>query len=330
MNSYLLRLMGQPWKERRRRNRKSTPAMGGALLLVPLAFHFSGAAAAPPRVVGQLLNVTGDVKVQRSSEPVRKASLLFPLHEGDVLRVGNDGSAEVVLFQNGARLLLSGPGAARVGPTGVKSASGTAARPLRSLSPLLTKQMNTPARAVSPRFLGVLVRDPGDANLGPRNPSPNGAVRGAPVILRWAGPVEGDTLRLLIIDGENTVHQEELQPNAREYQVPAGVLRPGQYYVWSVTAVNGGGSGAHCRALLRLLSPAEQAALDRLEREAKAARTAETDDPAGTLLLAQAYEQLGLFEDARAAYQEVLRLRPDDPGVQAALKHLGESAASKS
>ena len=36
------------------------------------------------------------------------------------------------------------------------------------------------------------------------------------------------------------------------------------------------------------------------------------------------------FCGIEATYQEVLRLRPDDPGVQAALKRLGEGAESKS
>jgi hypothetical protein len=272
-----------------------------AALLLPFLLLPVMAAAAPPRTVGQLLNVNGSVEVHRSNGPAQKGTLLFQLQAGDVLNVRNGGQAELVLFENGHRFLLDGPSAARVEAGGLKPASGAAPRALKSLSPVLTRQINRPARTISPRFLGVLVRDPGDPTVGPRNPQPNGAVRGAPVVLRWAGPVEGESLHLQISDGERIVHTSELLPTTREYQVPAGVLQPGQYYVWSVTAMTNSVSSARCRALLRLLTPAEQAALDRLEQDVRTARAAAPANPADLLLLAQAYEQLGIFEAARAS-----------------------------
>src|SRR5947207_5393409 len=115
MNNHLPWLTSQPSNVPARRRSNPVPGWRTACLLLPLSLLLSVAAAAPPRIVGQLLNVSGDVEVQRANEPVRKGTLLFQLHQGDVLKVRSGGGAEVVLFQNGARLLLSGPSAARVG-----------------------------------------------------------------------------------------------------------------------------------------------------------------------------------------------------------------------
>jgi hypothetical protein len=295
---------------------------GTCCLVLPLWLLL--APASRPAVVGQLLNVSGGVEVQRGGEAARKGTLLYQLRQGDLLKVRGGGSAEVVLFRNGARFVLSGAASARVGDGDLKPVSGAAPRALKSLSSRFAKRINSPGGSVSPRFLGVLVREKGDPDLGPRDPSPSGAIRGVPVLLRWKGPVEGESLRVQISDGEQVVHRKELPPTAREYQVDPGILRRGEYYVWSVTAVSQGESGARCRAMLRLLSPDEQAELEQLEREAAEARGASPDSPASTLILAQVYERLGLFDSARAAYQEAERIRPGDAGVQAALKRLRE------
>jgi tetratricopeptide repeat protein len=292
----------------------------GCLSLLPISFSLLSSPAPP--VAGQVLNVAGRVEIQRAGQPVQKGTLLFQLRRGDLLKVQEGGSAEVVLFQNGARYRLSGAATARVELADLKAASGTAPHPLHSLSPTFTRRMQTGSRPVSPRFLGVLVRDPGDPTQGPRNPSPNGALPAPPVTLRWDGPIGGDSLRVQISDGEQTIHRAELPPTERAYQVPNGILRPGQYYVWSVTTLHGGDAGARCRALLRILAPDEQKELNRLKQETAAARAAAPDNPASLLLLAQAYERFGLFDAARTTYQEVLRVRPEEPGVRAALQQL--------
>src|SRR2546430_1339195 len=98
MNKHLLRIVRPPSNGPARQ--RSDPALGRrtACPLLPFALLLSVAAAAPPRMVGQLLNVSGDVEVQRANGPVRKGTLLFQLHQGDVLKVRGGGAAEVVLF----------------------------------------------------------------------------------------------------------------------------------------------------------------------------------------------------------------------------------------
>jgi hypothetical protein len=112
--------------------------------------------------------------------------------------------------------------------------------------------------------------------------------------------------------------------------VPDGVLRPGGYYIWSATSFQGGDAGSKCRALVRVLTAEERAVLDQMEQESAAARAAAPDDPAPPLLLAQSYERLGLIDDALTSYRAVLELRPEEEGVQAAVKRLEGGAPGSS
>jgi hypothetical protein len=290
-----------------------------ASIAIPYPGHSLSAESRP---VGQLLNVAGRVDIQRAHHPPIVATLLFPLQTGDVLMVRDGGSAQVVLFQNGVRLTLPAGSTARVEPSALTSLSGPRPQPLPAVNRAFLRRVSTAPKQVSPRMLGILIRAPGDALLGPRNPAPNGAVHGAPVTLRWSGPIEGEQLRLQISDGERAIHRAELPATTREYAVPNGVLRAGEYYVWSVAALKGGDAGPRCRALVRMLLPQESADLEEIEREVAAARASSSEDPAPLLLLAQTYEHLGMLDDARATYEAVLRLRPKVAGVLAALKRL--------
>src|SRR5712692_3620795 len=111
----------------------------GLLALVMGAAPCSSAAS---RLVGQILNVTGTVEFQRAGQPLRKATLLAQLQQGDVLQVRSGGSAEVVLFRNDAHFLLSGASAARVEPVGLKPDSGSAPKPLPRLGPDFVRRIN--------------------------------------------------------------------------------------------------------------------------------------------------------------------------------------------
>lgn len=292
------------------------------LSTLTLALLAVRASAAAPPSVGQLLDVKGGVEILRAGQPSRRGTLLSPLLALDRLVVPAGGSAEVVLFRNGVRFVLVGPSAARVEPRALQRYSGAAPKPLPAIGQPFIRQMSAPFRPASARILGVLVRSAPEGDVGPRAPSPNGAVRDPSVTLHWAGPIEGEQLRVRISTEEQTIYRSELAPTARELKLPPGTLKPGVPYLWSVTAVTDGERGHECRAVVRLLLPRERADLEAMEREAAAARRQDAGDPAPLLLLGQAYERLDLRDDARAAYESVLRLRPGDEGVRAALARL--------
>src|SRR5690242_2388859 len=95
-----------------------------ATVMAAVALGLAACVAAQTRPVGQLLNVAGRVEVQRAGKPALKGTLLLPLQSGDHLKVGDGGSAEVVLFQNGARLGLPAGCAVVVTASALKPLSG--------------------------------------------------------------------------------------------------------------------------------------------------------------------------------------------------------------
>jgi hypothetical protein len=286
------------------------------LSVVSLAAGVS-AASGP---AGQLLDVQGRVQIRHGRQPARPGGLLAELQPGDTLTVSS-GRAEVVLFQKGTRFGLSAGSVVRVGPSGLQRLAGPAPRALPPASQPFAQPLSIARRPIPQKLLGVITRGDGEDTSGPRHLSPNGAVRQSPVMLRWEGPIDGERLEVQVSDGDQVVHRVSLPGAALSCELPAGVVSPGRWYAWFVT-VAGSTEGVRKRyALLRILTPEERQALAREESQAARARTA-TNGPAPVMRLAQLYERLGLFQEARTQYREVQRLRPEDPGAREALARL--------
>ena len=100
-----------------------------------------------------------------------------------------------------------------------------------------------------------------------------------------------------------------------------GTLQSGRLYTWSLEVP--GQAETRVTALLRLLTLEEEQAIQELETQAAAEQRAQPGNPAPLLVLAEGYERVGLFDDAAAAYRDVLRLRPGNHAVAAALKAIG-------
>jgi len=274
--------------------------------------------AAEPKSVGQLLNVTGSVEVRRPKERPAKGVLLHPLRAGDVVAASRSGSAEVVLFADGARFSIPGGSSARVEANGLKRVSGSAPKELRRL-PL----PNPPARTFSKRIMGILVRD-AHRRSGGRS-TPNGALREAPIVLRWNATGADRELDLRIRDEKEEAFAQRLPAGTREFNVPEGALRAGEYYVYTVNAVNAAGDAERIGiGWFRVLTPPEKTALSVLETETAQERQSNPNSPAAILLLAQTYERFGFLTEARSLYQDAIRMRPNDEGLQSAMQRLNE------
>jgi hypothetical protein len=294
------------------RNRRF-PAAAVALLLPMLLVAWLPAES---RVVGQILDLKGRVEIQRGKGKALPGTLVFPLETRDVLHVGEGGAVEVVLFAKGVRFRLAGAGSVQIAQETLVPISGAKPQAVTELSPTLRHRLRTPVRG---GLTGLVVRGGNGAGFGPSHPSPDGAVRATPVTLRWSGLIDATQLHLQISAGEKDVDHKDLAADVREYEVPKGVLQPGKEYDWSVTALRGAAIGSWCRATLRLLPAAEVAEVAVIEKECAGSASVDT---ASLLLLAAAYERFDMKEDALARYQAVLRLRPGDAGVQAAVKRL--------
>jgi hypothetical protein len=303
------------------------------ILSVLLGLLARGAAAPAARreTVGQLVFVTGRVQIRAPGHPAAKGERFTPLAAGDVVDVGPGGTAELVLFENGASFALTAGSTAQVGRMELKPRSGPAPKPQNRYSSAFMQAIRRPLPYRSPsqkRILGTPVRASDEIDTGPRLPTPFSGVRRGPVTLRWSGQVQEENWNLQIDDDRGAVFEKALPSTQHEFTVPGGVLRPGQTYVWSLTAVEGIHNGPRCAALVRLLTPKEGATVTQLEQEAKAMRAAAPADPAPLLLLARAYERLDLLADARAVYQDLQRQQPDDEDTRDALARLEKRIAA--
>jgi len=285
-------------------------ALAGAVAAPLLA---QGQAAAP-EPAAQLLNVKGSVEVRRAGE-ARPATLLMTLQPGDVVRVRPGGAAEVVLTGTGARFGLSSGSAAQVNASGLTRRSGAAPKALRKLA-----LPNPPVRSFNRRMLGLGTR-------GARGPDPNapakgtpyGAVRDFPVVLKWTGS-SPEELNVSVQDEKKTAVLETKVPGAtRELAVPDANLEKGKFYVWTVKPAAG---KAGSIGWFRVLLPQEKTSLEFLERQTGEERSTSPDNPSPILLLAQTYERFGMYDDAMNAYQSAAQMRPNDPGLQDAMKRL--------
>ncbi len=275
--------------------------------------------------VGQTLNVQGNVTMTRGKFAPRPCQGLDQLRAGDILTAGKGASAVIVLYSNGARFALSEGSRAQVRQDALKEQAGPAPRSLVALSRAFVRPMRQASQSLSPRFAGEVARPLSDPHVGPCRPWPMGAIRDSEAHLRWQGPMQPETkiLRLRIQDAANKriVEEHDMPPSTREFAVPSGLLQLAHWYDWSVTAINQQGSGQPCCGMVRLLTPDERELLEREERAAERMREADAGDPTPDLLLAQTYERLNLREEAREAYETVLRYGPH-AGAEAALKRL--------
>lgn len=297
--------------------------------------------AAPNGLVGCLTNIEGRVSVRSEGQPARRVTLVAVLRALDVVTLHPGASAELRLHAGKARYALFGSSRVRVRPDTVQTLQGPAparrngARTARVLSKLF-----------NPLPWTTVVRSGADTRLGPRDPSPlfgvrRGAESGgatAAVTLRWSGPMDpvavqqgGVRLRVQVREGDGgkIVLQRDLDHMARRFPVPAAALQPGRWYVWSVTLVGAAGSEQACGGPLHLLTGAERATLERVEREADALRAADPADPTPDLLRAEAYLHLGLLFDALDAYDSALRFAPDDRDTQAMVAQLRKRLTNK-
>lgn len=263
--------------------------------------------------VGQLLNARGGVTIKHGGKVViAKAQTLDTVREGDIVEVSKHASVQVLLTAERQKYLLMEGSRTQVGRNGLKSLTGTPPRRLAKIGKTLAGSLSYR------RTAATLVRGDDDGR-GPEHPRPVGAVESKQVTLHWDGMTEG-ALTLLIQEWESTrtVCREALAEDVHEYPVPEGKLKPGVWYIWSVTDSD----EQACESKIRLVAASDAAMIVALEREAAEARQAAPNDPTADVLLAEAYEALGRFDKAKAHYTTAHRICPNDLGLKKACKRL--------
>ncbi|MCW3096770.1 MAG: hypothetical protein JWL77_2388 [Chthonomonadaceae bacterium] len=318
----------------------------GVLFLGVLFLGLNAPALAQESAIGQVLRAQGKVVIWRAKERPIVCVGLDQLQLGDTLSAtSHGGSATVVLYKNGARFVLTVGSSVRVEQNRLFRLSGPIPQALTPLNLALIGPRKKPFPGagpqhppeVGPRYGGSLILGP---PKGPFDPWPDGAVRQASVTLRWEAHSNPDLWRLQIVETSSDTEmaplllRRDLPATIREFPVEEGLLKPGLWYRWSVTAVAQRRVGAHfveerkigqvCEGIVRVLLPDESATLKGMELEAEALNKQDPKDPTPYLLLGEAYEQFCLPKEAISAYKTALQLGAH-LGAEAAIQRLADA-----
>lgn len=283
--------------------------------------------APPAKAVGMIQLASGKVEVKRAKATL-PGRTMDQIHLGDQVSVAVGGSASVVFFSNGHRYRLPPKAQVTLGKDGFASKAGpqpVTLKPidqkfLRSLGAQGGPSVRSTAGPIVRGTAGGIVR--GDPRIGPKDPDPVGAVRHASPTLKWAGLVEGDSLRIRIRVADRTVLERSLPRTARSFVVPSGTLKPGTVFSWNVAALDVAGVGKWFDVPSRVLTEAELTAIVQAERFLG------QGDEADRLLLVALYESLGLWSDAWRVIEPIAKAHSDDHGLTEAALRVKAMAAN--
>lgn len=298
---------GLAWLVRWRRLRWQPPilALGVALLLgiVPAP----SAAAGPGTPVALVCELNGVAKRFSGGkwQPVRLFDLL---PAGTVVRA-EPTSALVFAFRSGQRFRLGPRARVTLARDGFANRAGPV-EPLPPLPPLVLQPILQPgARSGAPRSFGAAaIRNRG---LGGLYPGRGAVAVSDATVLRFEPLASASKYRVEITDGEGRlVFQQETA--AAGIEVPAGVLRPGARYRWSVRSLDAVGPKAEGAESFQTLPRPMSRARGEL-------RTLLVARPEALAFLGEVDRRLGLWLEARESFREALRHDPGEPVILAAL-----------
>ena len=278
----------------------------GAIAALPLGSAAGAAGAAEPIAI--VYSLTGKASFAAPHAGRRSLRLFDRLPAGTTLEAG-PRSRLALAFVNGLRYELGERSRARLGPRGLASRIGL----VRPLSPLPAHLLPIAARDhPGPRAAAIRVRAEEISGLYPLG---GAAVLVETTVLRFR-PVAGATrYRIAVQDGRGrTVFAATVE--SPPVKVPAGKLRAGLTYSWTVQTVDRPGPIARGEAELVTLD----AGVARAREKARKMLVAEGPD--SLQLLAEIDRSLGLLLEARDELGAALREKPGDPVLREALARI--------
>lgn len=270
------------------------------------------------QAAGHLISVKGKVVVIRNKTAVRPGQR-YRLEVGDKIVLAANSSAQVMHYTARARYLLR-PGTT-VLVEGKRLSVGKS-------EPTVVSRLTPAAMTPTPqtrRILGQWLR--GEKGLD--SPQPTiGAVTGPEVVLKWANNIPFDKRTGLILElkrkgDAEPLQTESLEPTATTFTVN---ISDDSLYRWKVRSQD---DKFEVSGVFRLLTPEEKAAVDTLEKSAKAMHKSNPNDPAAELLLARGYENVWLFEKALDCYRLAQAHSSDKDAYKEEITQLTEMLSKK-
>jgi hypothetical protein len=282
----------------------------GVLVAIPLnaIAGVMGAEASEPVAIIYLLD--GEASVAASDAARRPLRLFDRLPAGAALEVG-PGSHLALAFASGQRYELGALSQVKLGTKDLAHRAGhvrslSPVRPLLSLFPIAENDHPGPRHA-APR-----IRSERIMGLYPRHGT---AVLAKEAVLDFQ-PVEGARAYRIEVQDDQGGAVFQIDIETPPVKLPAGTLRAGLRYQWTVCTLDRPVAVARGEAELVTLSEN-----DARERE-KARKILETETPDSLPLLAEIDRSLGLLVEARKELREALDRKPGDPGLRQALAEI--------
>jgi hypothetical protein len=268
------------------------------ILTVPMAHGRRATRRASARQfpIAKMMEVTGIAAFGPSSPPGHRAECGTDLRHGDHLQI-KSGHVTVWYVTRGDCFDLSPMSHVIVYRDRLVRISGPQPKSRVSLPPLIPD--NDPGPDRGPRQAWLLRE--GEV------PYPGDGV----VVLTWQGDSGGKDQYLEIVEGHSAIvfPLRKLPRGVRRYPLPKDLLKPGRLYQWSISLQDSIGTWQGTKsALLWLRSPKEQAG--------------EEHDLGQQVVLATAYERIGLLEEAERISKHLVELEPTNTALQASLKRV--------
>jgi hypothetical protein len=279
----------------------------GVLAAIPIHAMAGATQAEAPKPVAIVYSLAGEASVASPNMARRPLRLFDRLPAGATLEVGPD-SHLALAFASGLRYKLGAHSHVKLGTKDLALREGIV-RPLSPVPPLLTLFPIAESDRPGLRHAAVRIRSERITGLYPRHGM---TVLADEAVLHFQ-PVEGARgYRIEVQDDQGgIVFRVDIE--APPVKLPAGTLRAGRCYRWTVRTLDRPSAIARGEAELVILS--EDAARAREE----ARKILESETPESLQLLAEIDRSLGLLLEAREELQEALDRKPGDPGLRQAL-----------
>lgn len=264
-------------------------AMGALLLAVA-----AGAGAEAP------IAFVADIRGNATIEGNGKLTFLAELTRGTRLLLGTGAQASIAYAETGAEFALSGPGEFRIAEHEVTAERGAAPKrraiaPLGSSGVVAKAARSTTAslrmRSVSPATPEPLLEFPVSTRVADLKPT-----------LRWRSDPSHGEYTVLVRDAEG--REVWRAKTGKGSAQPALALLPAARYSWTVTGARGVTGSAEFETLGR-------------EAIARAGSIAKPRGFSDRVVRALLLEDLGALQEAKLAWGELARERPDMPELAA-------------
>lgn len=255
--------------------------------------------------VGLIISTSGDVKVKSPSRTkLVAASAFLGLPEGSRLTLGGNGNAVVVFFKDGSRFRAAPGSVVSASAAGYQLVSGPALKPMPPLKLLQAKLLQS-SRVAAGRPAAVTVRT-GLVPLELQSLSHTATLAERPTFA-WTGAKGVTTYKIrLRDDNDQLIWGPEVEGTSIAYPATAPALKPGEEYVWEVTAM-AGGNLYKAEGVFSVLEPEKRQAV-----QTELADLQGIDDSAiSDALRAEIYARNDLWDDAIPVYKRLLQANPN-------------------